>query len=379
MRRLAAALALTLALASPALAETPSAVARALAAADGLKAAIGALKSAEGARDRVAALTQTIQAYEAGLAALREGLRGAAVREASLTRALDAKQDRISQLLGVLEGLERTPAPLLLLHPGGPVDAVRAAMVASDVTPALQAEAEALRRQLQEIADLRAFQEQSAAVLQQGLAAVQEARTTLSQAVSDRTDLPKRLTESPAELDRIATSVKSLTAFADILSDRETTPGDADAPPDFAAGKGTLPLPARGTLLRRSGEADAAGIRRPGLLIATRPRALVTAPCPATIRYLGPLLDYGNVIVLEPGEGYLLVLAGLGVVYGEVGQVIATGDPVGLMGGQEADPAEFVAAAQDGGGAEGAETLYLELRKGSTPVDPGPWFAETRE
>jgi len=99
---------------------------------------------------------------------------------------------------------------------------------------------------------------------------------------------------------------------------------------------------------------------------------------------LGPLLDYGNVIVLEPGDGYLLVLAGLDSLYGEVGEVIAAGAPLGLMGGGTDDAGgdvgggtEFTAGGQYGSGAQGTETLYLELRQGAEPVDPMPWFAAT--
>src|SRR5690606_22146696 len=142
---------------------------------------------------------------------------------------------------------------------------------------------------------------------------------------------------------------------------------DPDGGSSFATARATLPLPVFGAILRRPGETDAAGVRRPGLTLATRPRALVTAPWPSTIRYLGPLLDYGNVIVLEPGDGYLLVLAGLDSLYGEVGEVIAAGAPLGLMGGGTGE-------GQDGSGAQGTETLYLELRQGAEPVDPMPWF-----
>ena len=118
-------------------------------------------------------------------------------------------------------------------------------------------------------------------------------------------------------------------------------------------------------------------------MIATAPAALVTTPWPATIRYRGPLLDYGNVMILEPAQGYLLVLAGLGTVYGEVGDVLAAGAPVGLMGGTEPAAqefgADFVQAAQKGGSAGQTETLYLELRKGKKPVDPTPWFIQTKD
>ena len=136
--------------------------------------------------------------------------------------------------------------------------------------------------------------------------------------------------------------------------------------------------------MRGYGERDAAGIQRPGLIVATRPLSIVTTPWPATIRYLGPLLDYGNVAILEPGDGYLLVLAGLGQLYGDVGEVLAQGAPVGLMGG--ADPAAssgddqaFLIAAEEGTGAERSETLYIELRYDGKPVAPTTWFAAGKE
>ncbi|MES2541235.1 MAG: peptidoglycan DD-metalloendopeptidase family protein, partial [Pseudomonadota bacterium] len=121
-------------------------------------------------------------------------------------------------------------------------------------------------------------------------------------------------------------------------------------------------------------EADATGVRRPGITLATQPRALVTAPWPATIRYRGPLLDYGNVMILEPGDGYLLVLAGMETLYGEVGEVVAAETPLGLMGGSPGAAADFLAGSPDRSGGRDTETLYMELRQGAAPVDPIPWF-----
>ena len=145
--------------------------------------------------------------------------------------------------------------------------------------------------------------------------------------------------------------------------------------PDFETAKGTLPLPVNGTLLRRFNEADAAGLRRPGLLLATRPLSIVTTPWPATIRYRGPLLDYGNVMILEPSHGYLLVLTGLNHVYGEVGEVLPAGAPVGLMGGAAPNNSDFLSLSGDGSGSARTETLYIEVRHGKKPVDPEQWFA----
>ena len=58
------------------------------------------LTEADSARDRVRALTETLQAYEAGLTAMRDGLRKAATREAQLTAELRAREKDVAQLLG---------------------------------------------------------------------------------------------------------------------------------------------------------------------------------------------------------------------------------------------------------------------------------------
>jgi septal ring factor EnvC (AmiA/AmiB activator) len=357
--------------------DTPSDVAAiATGAAADLQTAIVAMQAATGARDRVAALTQTIRAYELGLDAVREGLRQVTIRETALTLQFEAQRDQVARLIGVLESLPTDPGPLLLLHPAGPLGTAQSGMLLAEVTPALLAEADRLRGELTEVKDLRAVQEAASAALAQGLSAVQEARSALSQAISDRTDLPIRFIDDPDALKGLLESADTLDAFAAGLGSDAAA---EDLSPDIAAAKGTLPMPVLGTILRRPDEADAAGVRRPGLLVVTRARALVTAPWPATIRYRGPLLDYGNVMILELGRGYLLILVGLETVYGEVGEVVPAGAALGLMGGPEAMATEFLASTQEGGGAGGSETIYMELRQGADTVDPTEWFAGTME
>ncbi len=343
----------------------------AAAASTQLQEAVAGLEAAVDAKDRVAALTRTIKAYENGLAAMREALRQADLRDTQLNLQFEAKRDRIAQLLGVLGRLDAEPGPLLLLHPNGPLGTVRSGMMLADVTPALQAEVDGLKAQLTELADLRALQSAAGQTLAQGLAAAQTARQALSQAISDRTELPRRFTEDPDVLRGLLESADTLEAFASGLSlDGSSSSGFADA-------KGGLDLPVLGTLLLRPAETDARGVTRPGITLATRATAMVTSPWAATIRYRGPLLDYGNVMIIEPGGGYLVILGGLDQVYGEVGEVIAKGAPLGLMGGGEPQLDDLTAPVKEGGGGRETETLYLELRQGAEPVDPMAWFTVT--
>ncbi len=374
-----AALALMIALASgPALA-ADDAAGEAAAAANALRAAIETMSVTPDGRDQVAALTGAVAAYEQGLASLRSGLRRAAIRESQIRASFDEQAGRLGRILGVMTAMEQSPETLLLLHPAGPEGTARAGMLLGSIAPALQAEADRLRADLDEIAAVRTQQKEAEAVLSAGLGRVQAARQALAQAIANRSDLPARFVDQPEELTKLVAAARTLDDFAQGLAGLEQDIGAPMA--DFEGAKGRLPMPVLGTILRRAGQPDAAGISRPGIIVATAPAAMVTAPWPVTIRYRGPLLDYGNVMIVEPARDYLLILAGLSVVFGQTGDVLAAGEPLGLMGGTEPAAAEFgagfVTDARQGGGAGRTETLYIELRKGKSPIDPEPWFAPT--
>lgn len=358
-------------------AQAPDPAEAARAAAAQLEEATLALQEADKARDRVKALTETVRAYEAGLAAMRDGLRRAARRETQLTAQLEARQSEIAQLLGTLQTIEASPPPVLILHPAGPLGSARSAMMLAEITPALTARAERLKAAVQEVQTLRLLQESAVEILEDGLAGAQSARAALSKAIADRTDLPRRFVEDPVRTAILIDSVETLDGFASGLS--EIAEGEiAEIDADVSTLKGELALPVEGIVLHRMGDADAAGIERNGIVVATRPRALVTAPASATIRYLGPLLDLGNVAILEPQPGTLFVLSGLAEVFGVTGQVIPEGTPVGLMGGADAEMGAILSTSGEGAGAERPETLYIEVREGGSPVDPESWFRTDR-
>ncbi|WP_428513127.1 murein hydrolase activator EnvC family protein [Roseovarius sp.] len=375
----AALLSLALMGGAPALAQDPGTEARA--ASDRLNRAAALMEAAEGAANRVKALTEVVGAYEDGLEAMREGLRRAAIQEEALSRRLQSREDEIARLLGVLQSMAQSEGPVLLLHPSGPIGTARSGMILSDVTPALETRAAALRAELEEVTVLRQLQQNALDTLREGLKGAQDARTALSQAIADRTDLPRRFVEDPVKTALLVASTETLEGFASGLSQIavDEVPGSL---PGIDARKGSLRLPVEGRILRRAGEADAAGIVRPGILMATRPRALVTTPAPATLRYRGELLDYGNVVILEPQAGLLMVFAGLDVVYGEIGEVLPGGSPIGMMGAPEGEAGEDANALlienEKDAGASRSQTLYIELREDNEPVDPETWF-ETSE
>ena len=338
-----------------------------------LEQATVSLQQAASARDRVRALTETVRAYESGLSAMRDGLRRAAAREAVLRRGLQSRQREISDLLGVLQIIETSPTPVLTLHPSGPLGSARSAMMLADVTPALQSKAVVLKAELDEIRTLQLLQKNAAETLKSGLSGVQTARAELSKSIANRTDLPKRFVEDPVRTAILIESAETLAGFASGLS--QIAEGEiSQSNVQIEDQKGNLSLPVRGIVLHRAGEADAAGIKRHGMIVATRARALVVSPTAATIRYRGPLLDLGNVVILEPQTDTMFVFSGLDDVYGDTGQVIPEGTPVGIMGGSAPQVDAILSLTGEGTGSDRSETLYIEVREGGSPVDPETWF-----
>lgn len=343
---------------------------RALDAARALEAATETLQAASRQNDRIDALTRTVQAYETGLAALREGLREAQLAEAAQARILSDRGGDLSRLLAVLMGTASLDDATVLVHPEGALAAARAGLSLRDVAPALGDEVAVLREQLEEIAALRRARQYGLLALEQGLSTAQEARLALSQAIAERGPLPKNLSEDPDAMAALAASAASLDAFAQDLAARGAAFGAMDQAliRGFRAAAGTLALPVRGTVLRAFDAPDAAGVARPGLDIATLPDALVSAPWAGTVRYAGPLAGRGQVVILEPDEDILLVMVGLGEVLVETAEILPQGAPLGTMPARSGDET-------DAGGR--GQTLYFEMREQGKPIDPAAWFALT--
>lgn len=363
-------LALLIALPAPAPAQGMAEAARRLEAAGAL------LAGATGADDRLAALTETVRAYEEGLGLLREALRRSGGARATLEAELDADRAGIARLLGVLQSMGSSPAPVLMLHPSGPLGTARLGMILADAAPALQAEAEALRARLDALGALRAEEASALLTLEEGLASAQTARAELAVAAADRGALPRTYSEDAVATALLLASSETLDAFAAGLDATVADPLGVSSDAPSTTPMGTLPLPVPGVVLRGPGEPDAEGAARPGVTLAAEPRALVTTPVAATLRFRGPLLDYGTVVIIEPAPGTLFVIAGLAQAWGDAGEVLPAGAPLGLLGGEaHAILSEPPLAA----GAGLSETLYLEVREGDRPVDPATWFALPEE
>ncbi|PZQ51351.1 MAG: peptidase M23 [Rhodovulum sulfidophilum] len=342
------------------------------------------LAAATKAESRVRALTAAIGAYQSALDVLRAGVGGANARERELSLALEERRDEIQHLIAALETLARTPPPAQGgLHPSGPVAAARAASVLSRLTPAMQAEAEDLKARYAELEELRRLRVEGERDLASGIAALGAARTELGHALDERAPPQPRETEDPAMAAMLRDSDTLTTLAAKLAAQGGGAVPAPDAPPP------RLVRPVAGEIVRGFDMPDAAGVKRPGVTMRAAALSLVTAPADAIVRYVGPFLDYGYVVVVETDDGTLVVLAGLAQVQVRLGQAVRRGDLLGQLGGPAYEggrPGAAPEAAPETAGIDGApedeaagdtgalETLYIEVRHGQGPVDPAQLF-----
>ena len=343
------------------------------AAAKNLDAATAEMVVAKSAKNRIQALARTIRAFEEALALLRASMRQITITQADLEANLSLKEEDISRLVGVLHSIDNEPITAKLVHPDGPLSSARAGMLLSDILPTLQRPINELRQKLENIKTLETIQKNTNTVLQNGLNELQSARSTLASAMADRKNLPKRFIEDKSKTAILIAAAETLDIFISGLSIVAVEEATGSLP-DIRDRKGTLPFPVNGRILREFKSADAAGITRAGIIVATTPGALVSTPTAATIRYKGELLDYGLVSILEPQSEILFIFSGLAQIFGNIGEVLPTGSPIGIMGGELQSAGKMLKESAARSGTYRRETLYIEVRENEKPQDPLLWF-----
>ncbi len=328
------------------------------------------------------------------ISVISERLAELGVQQEDLRASLAERRGVLAEVLGALQRMGLNPPPAILVRPEDALASVRSSLLLAAVVPELRGETEVL------IADLRELQRLAAGIATE--------RERLASTVADQAEEQRRLSllldekkrlqaesedrlageqaraaELAAEAGSLAELIEALEGEIEIAAIEQERRAEAEnralsasrtpltvASLAFSAMKGRVDLPVSGRLERRFGEADGSGGTLQGDMLATHSAAIVTAPVDGSVLYAGPFRSYGQLLILNAGEGYHVVLAGMGRISVSPGQAVLAGEPVGLMG--ESRVASAVALA----GASTGPELYVEFRKEGKPVDPAPWWAE---
>ena len=125
-------------------------------------------------------------------------------------------------------------------------------------------------------------------------------------------------------------------------------------------------MPVKGDRILAFDQKTRSGAKSKGVAIATREQAQIISPSDGWVVYAGEFRSYDQVLIINAGGGYHLLLAGMAQINVQVGQFVLSGEPVGKMGAAR--------QAADGSGKPAPPILYLELRSKERPVNPDPWW-----
>ena len=282
---------------------------------------------------------------------MQERLKPLDMREQSLRQSLEDRRGVMAEVLAALQRIGRHPPPALMVTAEDALQSLRSAMMLGAVLPEMRHEADLLIADLAELTGLRAQIAGERDGLTRDLLGLNLERQRLNlltdqrqkqQAESEQALEQER--ESAAQLARQADSLKDLIAKLELRlgpAGHNGRPGEdtgAEGRPDlaalndpgrlapaiaFATAKGRLPLPVNGVKIKDFGAPDGLGGTEKGLTVAARPGAQITAPCDGWVVYAGPFRNYGQLLILNAGSGYHVLLAGMDRISVDLGAVRA--------------------------------------------------------
>ncbi|MGZ5835588.1 MAG: murein hydrolase activator EnvC family protein [Xanthobacteraceae bacterium] len=344
-----------------------------------------------------------IRAVEEKIAETQLRLKPLDEQETALRASLESRRDVIAEVLAALQRIGHRPPPAVMVRAEDALESVRMAMMLGAVLPDMRVAADALVADLSSLARVRQDIATERETLTTALAAQSDDRQRVTALIAERQrrqgEVEKSLEaerQNAAQLARQADNLKDLIAKVEQGLDPATRaartaanapdeskvnlaalkdPGRLNPAVPFMSARGTLKYPVNGIKMREFGAPDGIGGAERGISIATRPGAQVTAPCDGWAVYAAPYRSYGQLLILNVGGGYHVLLAGMERTTVEVGQFVLTGEPVAVMGSGAQVASTNVTGANVTG--IGQPVLYIEFRKDGTPVDPAPWWVTT--
>jgi septal ring factor EnvC (AmiA/AmiB activator) len=352
------------------------------------------------------AAAERVKRAETDIAALEDRLGELIVQEFEVRGRLDGADESISNVLAALGRISRNPPPALIVNPSDALGSARSAILMSAILPELQKTADAVMVDLNRLSEIKADALSQQERLEANLTILEEEQLRIATLIAARKESENRATAAlaaeEAEAQALADQATSLKELIDQLQlraaavataaeataaanaganaptlDRETvrlalanTNRSEPAVP-FAQARGFLAMPSAGVTVIEYGAGDGFGGISRGLSVVTRADAQVVAPADGWVLFQGDYLNYGQIVILNAGQDYTILLAGLERVDVQIGQFVMMGEPVGTMGSQTIGRTVATSAGVS------RPTLYIEMRKNNEPVDPTGWWAST--
>jgi len=299
------------------------------------------------------------------------------VKKQAQQKILDQRRAEMAEILAGLEKLGFNPPPAMLADAGDAAQSLHAAAMMGALVPQMKSRVLLVQAEMDRLNTIQTAMNAEQMQLNAKAEKQKEEQARLNMLLREKAQMQaqkqRNIAQEEDNRERLASKAQSLQDLMDEVGKMPPAADNENKQIEFSAKftslKGSLPKPVEGAVLTAFGKKGADGRPAQGETIAARPGAAVLSPADGIARYAGDFRSYGKILILDVGEDYYMVLAGMGKIHVAQGQFLLQGEPIGAMAGLPDN-------AKDGYSAEkSAPQLYVELRHENKPVNPAPWWA----
>ncbi|MFN3450670.1 MAG: murein hydrolase activator EnvC family protein [Sphingorhabdus sp.] len=311
--------------------------------------------NAESTADRLVAqravLSAEIDAAEAQIEAATARIAIIGRRQQFQRAQLGVQSEPVLRLNAALQQMTGRPTVLMMMQPGQREDYVHLRAVMATVQPQIIRRTSALRQQMAVQSELRAQELLALKSLGDARSRLKSRQTALASLEGDARGNAGELSANAAIafeqaiaqgerardiVGRIDTQRLSAEKASELaaLDGPMLRPGRANA----AATGTAYMLPAHGKLLSGFNELNTTGYRERGVRIALADNLRVVAPAAGTISFAGRYRSYGQIVIIEHGNGWNSLITNLGSTQVKKGQAVTQG---AALGSAKADAPEI--------------------------------------
>lgn len=313
------------------------------------------------------------------------------IQKTNVENSIYGDRKSLTRLLGALQRIGNNPPPALAVSPDDVVKAAQAGKLMASISTRLKTRTQTLEKQLVELETVRLEIDEDKNKLAINEKALESKRGYIKSVVTEKSKLERSISADQARAKKRAAALAAEAntlrdlirqfeqAAEDVFPRLKPKPGDSSRPPPsrpklsarsaspsaplkfprgtpkFSDSKNKLRAPVSGRLSKTYSPT------RKGITVTTAKKAQIVAPAASRVEFAGPFKNYESVVILNVGDGYFILLTGVGEIYVDTGEMLRPGEPIGLM------PFNTNTAAE----------LYIEFRKNGTTVNPMPWFGTT--
>lgn len=327
---------------------------------------------------RISDVNRSLHQLSAQLRTLNRELDELSVTTRQTQADLAAQQERLTQLLRASHTRVGNDALRLLLSGRDPAEISRhlaylryVGQARQDLIRNYQSALERLRALEAQTRERKQYLDQARAQQlsqKKALQAEIKQRQAILNKLSDQIRVQRRQVSTLVrDEQRLSRLIERLSRLAAKPADKPKTPGrqvtevaDASlAKYEFEKLKGRLALPVAGEIVSRYGQPrEGGGPAWKGLFIRAPQGREVRAVGNGRVAFADWLRGFGNLLILDHGNGFLSLYSNNESLYKQVGELVRAGDVIATVGNT---------------GGQDEPGLYFELRRQGRPLDPLSW------